>query len=227
MRRTPASTLCAILAMGVWTAACGEPTALVPLLPPGGPAGPIDSSDSSDTAGPVEPADLSEMPLPPGRTLWSWDIVGEARLTDPGTVDASWTGTATWIWQDVSTGTEACIAELQTLGTGQDDACAPEDGCLFGMNVEHIVTARTGPDDCFDRLGLYDGEGPIDQWGLGYADAWDDETTAADHPLLYLWSRDSKTFPGAWRPMGTGTWNEDDGTFSYTFDTLWFFVVEG
>ena len=134
--------------------------------------------------GPAEPAALTEMPLPPGRTLWSWDIVGEARVADPGTQDASWTGTATWIWQDVSTGTEACIAELQTIGSGQDDACSPDDGCLFGMNVEHIVTMREGPDDCFDRLGLYNGEDPIDQWGLGYADAWDDETTAADHPLL-------------------------------------------
>ena len=210
--------------LGLALAACGEPVALVPLLPPGNPSG---TPDSADTAAPAQAVDLAEMPLPPGRTLWSWDIVGEAQVTDPGTTDATWTGSVTWIWQNVSTGTDACIAELRTTGNGQDDACGSDDGCLFGMNVEHTLTTLDGPDDCFDKLGLPDVDGPLDRWGLGYADTWDDGASAGDHTVLYLWSRDSKTFPDAWRPMGTATWDEASGTFSYTFDTLWFFIVEG
>ena len=217
-RTVPALSICLAVA------ACGEPIALVPLLPP---ESTDDTHDSVDSGGPAQAVDLTAMPLPPGRTLWSWDIVGEAQVTNPGTTEAVWTGSATWIWQDVSTGTDACIGELRTTGTGQDDACAPDDGCLFGINVEHTLTTFDGSDDCFDKLGLPEIDGPLDQWGLGYADTWDDGTSEGEHTVLYLWSRDSKTFPGAWRPMGTATWDESSETFSYTFDTLWFFVVEG
>ena len=223
----PAPTALRILVVttaGCALTACGDPLALVPLLPP---KTTVETVDSADTALPAQAVELSEMPLPPGRTLWSWDIIGQARITDPGTTDAAWTGSATWIWQDVSTGTEACIAELQTVGDGQDDGCAPEDGCLFGLNIEHTLTTFDGPDGCFEKLGLPDVEGPLDRWGLGYADTWDDGSSAGEHTVLYLWSRDSKTFPGAWRPMGTATWDEEGEAFSYTFETLWFFVVEG
>ena len=202
---------------------CADPLALVPLEAPTSTTGPSDSASPAEAA----PADLSEMPLPDGRTLWSWDIVGEAVVVDPGTIDAQWAGHTTWSWRDESTGSDACVAELDTVGIGTDDSCSEAEGCLFGMNVEHLLVSLDGPEDCWDHLGLPEGDGPLDLWGLGYADAWSDGTVSADHSILYLWSRDSKTFPGAFRPMGTATWDADSGTFSYTFDTLWFFIVEG
>ena len=213
-----------LLFVGVIATGCGQGISLVPLQPPNS------SETIPDTASPLEdvaPATLEEMPLPPGRTLWSWDIVGEASLVDPGSADAIWIGSVTWAWRDESTGAEACVAELDTIGSGQDDDCTIGTGCLFGMNVEHTLVTFDGPDGCWDKLGLPDADGPLDQWGLGYADAWSEDGESPDHPVLYRWSRDSKTFPGAWRPMGVATWDEEAEVFSYTFDTLWFFIVEG
>ena len=84
--------------LGLALAACAEPAALVPLLPPDAPSG---TPDSADTAAPAQAVDLAEMPLPPGRTLWSWDIVGEAQVTPAPPMQR--TGSVTWIRQNVST----------------------------------------------------------------------------------------------------------------------------